>query len=416
MALFFLLMVGVGVAYRVTTPDERARLLKKIVALLRQLQKADAAARVQCKPFHEALCARTRWPLAAAALLALNVTLGLATAFRGDPQALVAWGASFGPRTTNGEWWRLVTSLFVHASFFQLVVAVATLASLGFTLERLIGTFAFVVVYFAAGVIFGIARLSDSPVTVIAGSSGALWGLYGVLLVWLVTGLVRRSPLTMPLVRAKRLAPAAALFLVYSLAADGSAGAIGYALAAGLVAGCVLLLGITVRKPQPKRIAALAAAAAAIAVAFSVPVRGIIDVRPDIAQVVAMESRTAGAYNEALERFKKGRITIDVLAQTIDRTIMPPLEAADAKLKTFTRVPAEQQPLVADATQYVTLRRESWRLRAAGLRKINERSNTITPAARAEARHRANNSMLGKAEECERESLEALERIKDVTN
>ena len=48
------------------------------------------------------------------AIAALNALVFVGMIFgRGalaDPQTIVAWGGSFGPRTTNGEWWRLITS------------------------------------------------------------------------------------------------------------------------------------------------------------------------------------------------------------------------------------------------------------------------------------------------------------------
>src|SRR6266849_7727301 len=106
----------------------------------------------------------------------------------------------------------------------------------------------------------------------------------------------------------------------------------------------------------------------------------------------------------------------------IDETIVPELHAADSRLKAVRGVPHEQQPLVADAEDYFRLRLESWRLRAEGLRKTdvltpraNARSEPVSNASfrlRAEAQHRTNMLTLGRAEGTERESLEALHRIK----
>src|SRR6202035_2476066 len=93
-----------------------------------------------------------------------------------DPQTLVGWGASFGPRTTNGEWWRLVTSMFVHSGMLQLLVNVGGLVSIGFMLERLVRRPAFAAVYFAAGVLASLVSLSVHPMAVSAGASGAIFG------------------------------------------------------------------------------------------------------------------------------------------------------------------------------------------------------------------------------------------------
>ena len=100
-------------------------------------------------------------------LVAVNVIVFLMMGWGSDPAAgpesLVAWGASFGPRTTNGEWWRLVASMFVHTGLFQLLVNCAALVQLGLILERLVGHITFAAVYVAAGVLASLVSLSDYP-------------------------------------------------------------------------------------------------------------------------------------------------------------------------------------------------------------------------------------------------------------
>ena len=139
-------------------------------------------------------------------------------------------------------------------------------------------------------------------------------------------------------------------------------------------------------------------------------------------------SHTAGAYQAGVERFQKGRMTAEALAQLIDRTIVPQLEAADARLKSLHGVPPEHKPLVADAEEYLRLRSESWRLRAEGLRKAGKvppremaKGAVVADASptsdanwrlRAESQHRSNMATLGKAEGTERASLEALRKIR----
>ena len=81
------------------------------------------------------------------------------------------------------------------------------------------------------------------------------------------------------------------------------------------------------------------------------------------------------------------------LAQVIERKITPELHAMQARLKTLGRVPPEHQPLLASAEEYLKLRDESWRLRAAAL-------------------HKSSMPALRKAETAERASLEAFERLK----
>ena len=75
-------------------------------------------------------------------------------------ETLVGWGGNVGVRTTNGEWWRLATAMFVHSGMFHLLVNTAALVQLGLILERLVGRLTFAAVYVAAGIFAGLASLA----------------------------------------------------------------------------------------------------------------------------------------------------------------------------------------------------------------------------------------------------------------
>jgi hypothetical protein len=192
----------------------------------------------------------------------------------------------------------------------------------------------------------------------------------------------------------KQLAPAAAAFILYNVAAAGPERALHLGgMLAGLICGVVLTRNIGEGTPSLRLVAGLASATMAIAFAFAVPLRGMANVKPEIERVVAIEGRTTGPYQTEVARFKDGRISAEKLAQIIDRTITPELQAARARLQTLTKVPRDQQLLVAAADDYLRLRDESWRLRA-------------------EALHRSSMTALRKADKTERAALEAFEKIK----
>jgi hypothetical protein len=132
-----------------------------------------------------------------------------------------------------------------------------------------------------------------------------------------------------------------------------------------------------------------------VAVASAVPLRGVADVRPEISRVLAVEASTSSTYQAAVSQFKLGTVNAEALAQVIERKITPELHAMQARLKTLGRVPPEHQPLLASAEEYLKLRDESWRLRAAAL-------------------HKSSMPALRKAETAERASLEAFERLKPI--
>lgn len=371
MLLFCLLVIG-GFAVYVMTPAERVRLVHKALPALRFAKDTAVQIHTARDPFFDALRERTPWPVVTPAIVLLNVFVFIRMLFGegslSDADTLLAWGGSFGPRTTNGEWWRLFTSLFVHAGPLHLLTDVAGLAIVGLMLERLVGHFAFATVYLGAGIFGGLASLSADPMAVTVGSSGAIFGLYGLLLASAVWGALKRS-LTIPLLAVKQMAPGVAIFLLYNLATRGLDAGAGNGLVMGFIAGLVLAWGVSERKTPAIRSAAAMAATLVIVVAAAVPLRGFTDVKPEIARVLAVEDRTTQVYDKAVKQFQLGALDAESLAQVIHTSVLPELQAVSARLKSLERVPAEHRPLVANAGEYLRLRSESWRLRAEGLRK-----------------------------------------------
>jgi membrane associated rhomboid family serine protease len=396
MLLLALLAVG-GVALYVMSPEERVRLLRRAMERVQPVASA-ATPRAEERAFREALRARTSVAIVTPLLVFLNIVMFIGMLFGSaalsDPNTLIAWGANFAPRTTNGEWWRLVASMFVHAGFVDLALNTIGLAVVGLVLERLVGHVTFAVVYVAAGIAGGLASLFAYPLIANAGATASVLGVYGLLLATSLWGLVRRSPLTIPLAVVKRLGPLAALFVFYVFVTGrlGNAGNMA-GLVLGVGFGLVLTRNVSESIPSFRPAAAAMAATLAIAVVCTVPLRGIADVGPSIAQVVAAEDRTAKVYQHAVSQFVKGRATAEELAGLIEDTILPDLQSASAPLQILGRVAREQQPLVADAGEYVRFRNESWQLRADGLRAGDMRA-------------------LKAADKAERAALTAFERIR----
>ena len=431
-------MVVALVAYRVTAPEERERLRERAIVLLRQLLAEARLQHADLAPFRAALRARTSFLVVTPLVAVLNVAIFVLMIFGAhalsDPATLVGWGANYGPRTTNGEWWRLVTSTLVHHGFLRMVIDVAALVQLGMILERLAGRWATAAVYCAAAAAAGLVNLSVYPMAVTSGPSGAMFGLYGLLFATIArtsrnphidddepdpqTVIVPRSALLW-------LIPASALCILSALTDDGfafKANMLG--LLAGLTGGLVMAGGITYHLPSPRRVLATAAVTLALIVARAVPMRGVTDVRPEISRIVALEGRTTDAYQTALDRFKKGAISADQLAAFIDRTIVPEFAAAGVHLKAIHGVPAEQQPLVTGAEEYLRLRSTSWHLyseqwRSATRVPSDTRDGVVLSNAnwrmQIAAQFRANAAMRGKAEGTQTASLEALQRIKPAS-
>jgi rhomboid protease GluP len=96
--------------------------------------------------------------------------------------SLVRLGSNFGPYTTGGDWWRLVTSMFLHGGLLHLAFNMWALASFGPVVERLYGSISFALLYLIAGVVGSLASVSWSPAVNSVGASGAIFGLLGALI------------------------------------------------------------------------------------------------------------------------------------------------------------------------------------------------------------------------------------------
>lgn len=97
--------------------------------------------------------------------------------------SLLAWGANYGPYTLSGEWWRLLTSCFVHIGIIHIAFNMWCLWSLGGLAERLYGHFTFACVYLLCGISGSLGSLMwHRTPTLSAGASGAIFGIAGAVI------------------------------------------------------------------------------------------------------------------------------------------------------------------------------------------------------------------------------------------
>ncbi len=108
---------------------------------------------------------------------------GAATGLGGiDGQVLVRLGAKFGPLILAGEWWRLVTPIFLHAGLLHIGMNLWCLSDLGPAVESLFSTTKFIFFFLVTGLIGFVFSLLWSPYGISIGASGSVLGLIGVLL------------------------------------------------------------------------------------------------------------------------------------------------------------------------------------------------------------------------------------------
>jgi rhomboid protease GluP len=98
-----------------------------------------------------------------------------------DPQTLIEFGAKYNPLIIEGEWWRLVTPIFLHIGMLHLLMNTLALYYLGTAVEKIYGRSRFVFVYMVSGIAGSFASYLFTA-NLSAGASGAIFGCFGALL------------------------------------------------------------------------------------------------------------------------------------------------------------------------------------------------------------------------------------------
>jgi membrane associated rhomboid family serine protease len=122
-------------------------------------------------------------------LIAINVIVFIAELAAGGLGGIDGGGSLIrdaglrGPEIANGDWWRVVTSGFLHAGFLHLLLNMYVLWIAGSILEPAVGTPRFLGIYFVSLIAGSLGALIVDPNTVTVGASGAIFGLMAAVLV-----------------------------------------------------------------------------------------------------------------------------------------------------------------------------------------------------------------------------------------
>ncbi len=118
-------------------------------------------------------------------LIALNVAVFFAEiatgggGFKTITSSLIPEFGLFGPSVAEGEWYRLLTSAFIHEGFLHIVGNMLLLYFLGRILEPGVGTVRFLAIYFVSLFAGSLGALLFTPNGLSFGASGAVFGVLG---------------------------------------------------------------------------------------------------------------------------------------------------------------------------------------------------------------------------------------------
>jgi rhomboid protease GluP len=279
-------------------------------------------------------------------LLATNIAVFLAMLKTGagfwhsSNGVQLAWGANFGPATQDGEWWRLGSAMFLHFGIVHLALNTWSLWDVGQLVERMYGWWRFLCIYLLSGLVGNLVSLvvqGNSAVS--GGASGAIFGVYGAVLVflwreraaishhefrWLFWGALSFAVLT--------------IILGYIIPGIDNAAHIG-GFMTGILASIVFSQTITARV-MPIKItlaAALFISLASVALFLKMPAPKYrwsdeLLLRDQINTFVYENQAINRSWLDILNESKQGKKTSAELAGQIESTISEPLEQSFEQL------------------------------------------------------------------------------------
>lgn len=319
----------------------------------------------------------TLWLIAAnAGVFAVMLGFGAGLWHTGNGVQL-AWGANFGPATKDGEWWRLGSALFLHFGLFHLAINMFSLWDGGRLAERMYGPARFVLIYLCSGLTGNLLSLiAQGDRAVSGGASGAIFGVYGALMVflwrergrlnasefkWLFWGAVGFSIVT--------------IVLGLQITGIDNAAHIG-GLIGGILAGMALARPLDPTQPAGRRrwLAAATLAAGLALLIVNIPAAQYrwseeLQARDEISQFIGQDARISARWSAILTHARDRQASFDELAGRIESEVSSPYAQSFEQLsKLHLDAAAPSAAALQSLRNYAEIRRDASRALVEGLR------------------------------------------------
>jgi rhomboid protease GluP len=351
------------------------------------LQNGSATRITPAAPDTPRLALKDWFRCATIVLIASNVLVFLVMVLQGvsvfapTADSVLRWGADYGPLTLHGQWWRMVVSTFLHFGLIHLLFNMFVLFNIGLFLESLAGRVPFVVLYLVCGLGGSAASLASHPSIVSAGASGAIFGLYGALLGFLV-----RHRGSIPAESLASLRKGALTFIGFNLLYGLRPGVDMAAHLGGLATG--FALGLFLIQPpstsnsssssgEPSsgeltpasnwRVPAAVALGLALIAVPMIALPKPDDYLAEYKRLATMEEKSVALFNVSMKQWQANQITSQQYADILEKQVLPQWRAereAVEKLKVSQDQAARKRLLV----EYLAKREQGWQLTIDGLR------------------------------------------------
>jgi rhomboid protease GluP len=313
-------------------------------------------------------------------IMALNVAMFVLMTITGvsflDPSvdSLIKWGANYGPLTLGGQWWRMFTSLFLHIGVIHLLCNMVVLASIGPFIETLAGSTAYLILYIVAGLGGGAASLAWHPWTVSAGASGAIFGLYGALLAFLL-----RHRNSIPPEVLVPLRKGAIVFVGYNVLyglfrPDVDLTAHFGGLITGFLVGLVLVEPSSqdARSDRGWRNGLATVLGLALLIATLAGLTKPGDFLGEVKRMSGVEEKALALFNSSLEKWKADQLTDPQFLNVVEHQVLPGWRAERQSLEKLNGLSREQTQLTSSLIRYMKAREDSWSWLVDGVRTGDE--------------------------------------------
>ena len=338
---------------------------------------------------HDLISRRSSRPWVTRVLIGANLLVFAALLFAGaglwhsSSAVQFAWGASFGPATKDGEWWRLGSAMFLHFGVLHLGMNMWALWDGGRLVERMYGHARFAVLYVVSGLTGNLLSLiTQGDRAVSGGASGAVFGVFGALLVFLWGERRQLHPSEF-----RWLFWGATGFSVANIAfgfvvpgIDNAAHIGGFL--TGILGGMALTRPLDAGRAVPLRNRVLPAAAwlvVTLYLATHIPAPAYrwseeAQVRQEIRQFLREDAEITNAWHGILEEGKRRGTSFDQLAGRLDTVVVDHYEQSFEQLSRVRPNPGlPSAAALENLRNYAEVRRNASRALSEGLRARDAR-------------------------------------------
>ena len=349
--------------------------------------------------FHQNLATVSAFAPMTLAIITLNVAVFVMMLFAGaglfqpDPAVHLRFGSNHGLSTWTGQPWRLITSAFLHFGIIHLAFNMYALYNARLT-ERLFGSARFALIYFLSALSGSVVSGWWEPLRNSAGASGAIFGVYGALLVFFA---LRRADIPRDMLRST--GRGALTLCIYSLVVGATNPLVDNACHVGGLLGGALSALFLVRQvdpaaramPRPLRLAAVATGICAALSLLAAPLAMPNASRGGLLRVLAVQNRFAmdesklvDLHQSIASAYGAKQLSADKAAERLEIEVLGPWENAMQPIMDIPPITpasssgAKQRELLRN---YVVARRDAFELSIKFLRHPDRDAEEKSTAA-----------------------------------